>query len=114
MAKLARQYARYGFWKVRTLTEHPNSLRWRQVAAPLFVLSLLAAWPMVHRLGALGASHLALYCAVNLAVSTATAARSSWRYLPILPLVFLIVHVAWGTGFLAGLCYWPLRRTQAA
>ena len=29
--RLARQYARYGFWKVRTLLEHPASLRWRQL-----------------------------------------------------------------------------------
>jgi GT2 family glycosyltransferase len=112
--KLARQYWRYGFWKARTLSEHPRSLRWRQAVAPLFVLSLCAAWPMVHRLGAAGGSHLALYFAVSLAVSTAIAAQSSWRLLPVLPIVFLVIHVAWGTGFLTGLCYWPLRPSQTA
>ncbi len=111
---LIRQYARYGFWRTRTLLEHSGSLRMRQVVAPLFVLSLLAVWPMVHWLGALGALHLFLYGAVNLTVSIATAARSSWRYLPVLPLIFLIIHVAWGTGFLAGLCYWPFHRRNVA
>jgi glycosyltransferase involved in cell wall biosynthesis len=113
LAALVRQYVRYGFWKIRTLMEHQSSLRWRQIIAPAFVLSLLAAWPMVHRFGWLGASHLILYGVANLAASIATASRASWRYLPILPLIFLIVHVAWGAGFLAGLCYWPLRRPQA-
>ena len=35
---LARQYFRYGFWKVKTLVAYPKSLRWRQLAAPAFVL----------------------------------------------------------------------------
>jgi hypothetical protein len=29
---------------------------------------------------------------------------------PILPLVFLIIHCSWGCGFLAGLVWWPFRR----
>ena len=107
---LIRQYARYGFWRTRTLLSHPRSLKWRQLVAPTFVLSIAAAWPLTARLGISGAAHLILYVAVNLGVSVATAARSSWQYLPLLPLIFLIVHVAWGAGFLAGLCYWPLRR----
>ena len=107
---LLRQYARYGFWRARTLLEHPASLRVRQVIAPAFVLSLLAAWPLTHWLGAIGAAHLFLYAAVNLGASVTTAARASWRTLPFLPVIFLIIHVAWGTGFLAGLCFWPLRR----
>ena len=37
---LARQYWRYGFWKVRMLRRHPNTIRWRQSLPPLFVLSL--------------------------------------------------------------------------
>ncbi len=61
LAALTRQYLRYGFWKIRTLMQHQKSLRWRQTIAPAFVLSLLATWPMVHWLGALGALHLMLY-----------------------------------------------------
>jgi len=108
--KLARQYARYGFWKVRTLLAHPTSLRWRQLVAPAFVLSLVATPISVALLGPLGAAHLALYAAANLLASVATAAKAGWRLLPAFPIVFLTVHLAWGSGFLAGVLYWPFRR----
>lgn len=109
---LIRQYARYGFWRARTVHEHPGSLRWRQVVAPAFVVSLVAAVPLVMRFGPLGAAHVALYLLANLAASVSTAARAGWRYLVVLPLIFLLVHVAWGSGFLAGTCYWRLRRRE--
>lgn len=52
---LARQYARYGFWKAQMLRRYPTSLRLRQAVPPLFVLSLLVLplagliWPWLHR-----------------------------------------------------------------
>ena len=114
LTALARQYARYGFWKVRTLLEHPSSLRWRQVVAPAFVLSLLATWPLVHRFGPIGALHLVVYGLANLVASAATAARSQWRHVLVLPLIFLVIHLCWGAGFLGGLCYWPFRKPTPA
>ncbi len=109
LTSLLRQYTRYGFWKVRTLMEHAHSLRARQVIPPLFVLSIVAAWPLTHWFGVLGALHLFVYAGANIGISIVTAARSKWTYLPLLPLVFLIIHVAWGCGFLAGAVWWPWR-----
>ncbi len=115
LRKLGRQYFRYGFWKVRTLLEHPGSLRWRQLVAPAFVISLALTPLLVHWLGALGLAHLALYAVANLAASFRTASVSGWHYLPILPLVFATVHLAWGSGFWCGTVYWPARHlTQRA
>lgn len=110
LRKLARQYMRYGFWKVRTLVAHPASLRWRQVVAPAFVASLLLTPLSVSLLGPLGAAHLVLYLAANLAASAATAAHAGWQYLPALPLIFFTIHCSWGSGFLAGCLVWPFRR----
>jgi glycosyltransferase involved in cell wall biosynthesis len=109
LRKLGRQYLRYGFWKVRTLRMHPSSLRWRQLVAPAFVVSLLLTPLTVTLLGAFGAAHLAAYLAANLAASMITASRAGWRLLPGLPLVFVTVHLAWGSGFLGGCLYWPFR-----
>lgn len=109
---LTRQYARYGFWRARTVLEHRGSLRWRQVVAPAFVLSIVAAIPLVALFGPLGAVHLALYAAANLAASLVTAARSSCRNIVALPFIFLIIHLAWGSGFLAGQAWWPLHREK--
>jgi succinoglycan biosynthesis protein ExoA len=108
--RLIRQYVRYGFWVARTVHEHPGSLRWRQAVAPAFVVSLVAAVPLVMHFGAMGAAHVALYLLANLVASVLTARRAGWRYLAVLPLVFFLIHVAWGSGFLAGTCYWRLRR----
>ena len=112
--ELIRQYARYGFWRARTLLEHPASLRWRQVVAPAFVVSLLAAWPLIHRFGPFAAAHLFAYATTSVTVTLAIAGRTSWRLVPLLPLIFFIVHVSWGVGFLSGLCYWPFGRREPA
>jgi succinoglycan biosynthesis protein ExoA len=108
--RLARQYARYGFWKVRTLLEHPASLRWRQLVAPAFVVSILLTPWLVSRFGIWGASHLVLYAAANAAASVIVARRAGMALLPVLPLVFFIIHCSWGAGFLTGLAWWPFRR----
>ena len=40
LGALARQYFRYGFWKLRMLRRYPATLRWRQALPPVFVLVL--------------------------------------------------------------------------
>ncbi|HRP07502.1 MAG TPA: glycosyltransferase family 2 protein [Gemmatimonadales bacterium] len=115
LGKLARQYFRYGFWKVRTLLEHPGSLRWRQMVAPAFVLSVLLTPFSVMLLGPLfGTLHLVAYLAANLAASTVVAARNGLKHLLLLPVIFAVVHFCWGTGFLAGLCKWPFQASRSA
>ncbi len=106
LRSLWRQYYQYGFWKVRVMQKHPRQLRARQFAPPLFVASLLGGallaafraegWLFV---GALAA----VYAAANLGASILTAARRGWKYLPVLPPAFAILHVAYGAGFLTGL-----------
>ena len=110
LTKLVRQYARYGFWKVRTLLLHPASLRWRQAVAPTFVVSLVATPWLVHLLGWFGVAHIALYLVANLAASAITARRHGLELLPLLPVIFAAIHCSWGSGFLAGIGYWPWHR----
>ena len=43
LGALAKQYWRYGYWKVRMLRRYPETLRWRQAIPPIFVLGLLGA-----------------------------------------------------------------------
>ncbi|MBA2291728.1 MAG: glycosyltransferase family 2 protein [Gemmatimonadales bacterium] len=109
LPKLARQYGRYGFWKVRTLIDHPGSVRWRQLVAPAFVASILATPLTFAALGPVGLMHLVAYAVANVAASAVVAAKTSWRHLPVLPWIFLLVHLSWGASFLAGLVWWPLR-----
>jgi hypothetical protein len=46
---------------------------------------------------------LILYLLINLAASIWTAIQHGWRYLPLLPLIFAILHISYGLGFLVGL-----------
>jgi glycosyltransferase involved in cell wall biosynthesis len=100
---LARQYWRYGFWKLRMLRRYPDALRWRQALPPLFVASLiglilLAWWSYARWLLAL---ELIIYGTVLLLVGLHAALRQRKIYLLIgLPLSVATMHLAWGGGFL--------------
>ncbi|MEM4218298.1 MAG: glycosyltransferase family 2 protein [Candidatus Methanomethylicaceae archaeon] len=107
---LARQYFRYGFWRVKTLVAYPDSLRWRQLAPPTLVIALLLSLGILPINWMLGITVPALYLVANLVASIWTASRKGWKYLPLLPVVFAIIHLSWGTGFLAGLFKWGIPR----
>ena len=103
---LWNQYYQYGYWKVRVLQKHPYQMSLRQFVPPAFVLALLVAllftaiipWGWVIFLMVLGC-----YLIANLAASFFTSAKEGWQHLPLLPLVFAILHLSYGLGFLVGL-----------
>lgn len=108
-----QQYFQYGWWKVEMLSRNPASARWRQLAPPTFVLGLLASGLggrlfrpliLVFRL------ILGVYGALAILFTFLTARRHGWKYLPILPVTFVSMHLSWGLGFLWGL----VRRPQVA
>lgn len=107
---LARQYFRYGFWKVKTLRIHPDSIRWRQLVPHVFVLGLSSSLLILPFHPLLGAFLPGLYLIANLVASIWTAATRGWKYFPVLPVIFATVHVSWGLGFLVGLLRWGVPR----
>jgi glycosyltransferase involved in cell wall biosynthesis len=96
---LAAQYFEYGRWKREVVKRHPRSLRWRQAAPPALVVglggSLVAA---AFRPVALVVPALYAAATVGAAATTARSAREASR----LAVIFPTMHLAWGTGFLAG------------
>jgi len=103
---LWRQYLQYGYWKVRVMQKHPPQMRPRQFVPPLFVSALLIPL-LTAPFFAIGKWIFLLvagcYVIANLAASVVVARKSSWRLLPLLPSTFVILHVAYGFGFLIGL-----------
>jgi glycosyltransferase involved in cell wall biosynthesis len=104
LAALARQYWRYGFWKLQMLRRYPKTLRWRQALPPLFVLSLMgsalltSAWPIF---GWLLAFELVAYFGIlGLAGLRSTIQHRGAFLLFGLPLAITVMHIAWGSGFL--------------
>ena len=106
---LWHQYFQYGFWKLEMIQMHPRSVRLRHLAAPLFVFCLFATGllNLVHR-GFLNLFLLAIssYLLASLLSSLLIARRKGWRYFPLLPVAFAVMHFGWGLGFL-----WRLVRT---
>lgn len=100
---LLRQYVRYGFWKVKTLVAHPDSLRWRQLMPPIFVFTFAVSCLLLFIHWPLGIVIPAVYLVANVYSSIEAASMNSWRYLPVLPFVFFVLHVSYGVGFWGGL-----------
>jgi len=113
---LWRQYYQYGFWKVRVFQKHPRQMSLRHFVPPLFVVSLLfsflfslASFLFTTRWSPITEYWLlipAIYILANLSASLwtiAQKARPTPYTLILLPLVFAILHISYGLGFLAGL-----------
>src|SRR5262245_8413034 len=103
---LWRQYFQYGYWKVRVMQKHPRQMRLRQFVPAVFVAALASSGllaPLDRPGGAILALVVGVYAVANLTASAATARHHGWRHLPRLPLVFAILHVSYGAGFLVGL-----------
>lgn len=103
---LARQYYRYGRSKVRTLRLHPESLKPRQLAAPLLIAAIVVGvllMILIPALTLLWLLPIGAYVAANLLASALTARRFGWDLLPLLPVVFATIHLAWGAGFWVGI-----------
>jgi succinoglycan biosynthesis protein ExoA len=101
LRSLARQYLRYGFYRVKTARRHPGSMSPRQLLPPALALTLLAAIVAPQPVRAAAWLGLAVY----LAVTIIAAARSGAERLAdaaALPLVFATMHFCWGFGYLAG------------
>ncbi|MBI4514440.1 MAG: glycosyltransferase family 2 protein [Deltaproteobacteria bacterium] len=106
LAALAKQYAQYGFWKVRVLQKHPRQMSVRHFVPPALVTCLvvaLALSPWVRATGLLALALVAVYAAAAATVSASIARQAGWRFLVPLAAAFVTLHLSWGAGFVAGL-----------
>ena len=103
LGALARQYARYGYWKARMLRRYPGTLRWRQALPPAFVLAGLAlvlVSPWLPAARWLLGLQWALYAAALLAAGALQAVRGRDSALAAgMPLALAVMHLAWGGAF---------------
>jgi len=100
---LWKQYARYGFWKVKMLRRYPGSIKWRQAIPPAFVLVflLLLALAMVFRPARwLLGVQLWMYFLVLLLSGINEGLRKGVGILPGFLVAVPVMHFAWGGAFL--------------
>ena len=101
---LARQYWRYGYWKLQMLRRYPETIRWRQGLPPLLVLSLLslgllsiwfvwARWLLILEIISYGVLMV-------LAGLQSAKKHASCDLMAGVPLAIMTMHLSWGTAFL--------------
>lgn len=103
---LWKQYYQYGFWKVRVFQKHPKQMSLRQFIPPAFVVSLILSLFLTlfyPGFWIFFATIAGAYLLTNLFASILMSAKKGWKHLFHLPLVFAILHVSYGLGFLVGL-----------
>jgi cellulose synthase/poly-beta-1,6-N-acetylglucosamine synthase-like glycosyltransferase len=99
---LARQYARYGYYRARTATLHPRSLGRGHVLPPGLVIASITSVLGRGRAAAGARAVLAGYAGTVLWASASVASDSPRSDTLALPLVFIVMHLTWGAGFLCG------------
>ena len=106
LPRLGSQYFQYGYWKVRVLQKHPRQMQARQFMPPLFVAGLLIglALALIFPLaGYLLGIITGVYAVALLSASIISARNNGSKLVPLLPIAFITLHVAYGSGFLIGL-----------
>ena len=103
LGSIWRQYFGYGFWKVTLLAVRPDALRIRHLVPAAFVVAVVvtAIVSLATGLPALAALAVAWLLASVVFALVAPAPSLVGRLL--FPLVALVIHLAYGTGFLFGL-----------
>jgi len=99
---LARQYGRYGFYRVKTARRHPPSMRRSHVLPPGVVLALAASVIAPAPVRGVARAASAAYAAA-IVHATATAASSHDPATAVrLPATFAAMHLGYGVGWLLG------------
>ena len=105
-SKLFRQFAQYGYWKVRLVRRYPKQSSLRHLLPAVLVAALAAGLvgalfsPAVAR--GFGV-FVALYLLGLVAAAFAASRRASLATLPGVVLALALIQLGYGSGFLAGL-----------
>jgi glycosyltransferase involved in cell wall biosynthesis len=106
LKKLWQQYFQYGFWRIRTMRKHKCPATIRQTVPLLFVLLLfgfLFAGMIWQPFWWLLLTELALYALALLLGIFDVGVKSGFRYALLAPLIFVILHFAYGLGGIWGI-----------
>ena len=110
LSKLWKQYFQYGYWKVRVMQKHPRQMQARQFVPALFVAALellLLSAPFFAVSKLLLAATLLTYVILSFAASISAVRKTDWHLLLLLPIVYTVIHLSYGSGFLLGLAkFW--------
>lgn len=104
LAKLWRMYWQYGYYKPLVARKLGGVMTVRQVVPALFILAtLLSIAALAMPLGAAPLKVvLGVYGLASVAAALTAKSRHGWSVALTLPVVFAVLHVSYGAGFLRG------------
>jgi GT2 family glycosyltransferase len=106
ISSFAKQLFRYGILRVNVIKKHADAIKALHLVPPLFLLlsiGLLLAGSVNHLLWLIFAGIWALYIGIVLLNSMVLAFGKGLRYVFILPVIFIIMHLCWAAGFITGI-----------
>jgi succinoglycan biosynthesis protein ExoA len=106
LAGLWIQYFRYGFWKVSVIQKYGKLTSIRHLVPAGFVLILVTALSFSFfspYFSYLLLAILGMYALVSSTCALHVALKSGFHYVLSLPIIFLTLHLSYGTGFILGL-----------
>jgi glycosyltransferase involved in cell wall biosynthesis len=113
LAKLWKQYRQYGFWRVRIIQKHRNIASLRQ-AVPLAFVTIsvfLAAGALVSPvIKSLLYAEVVIYLFLLLLGMAGVARKNGFVNAVLSPVVFVILHAAYGLGSLIGVVHFFILR----
>lgn len=111
IGKLAKQYFRYGEGRAKTVKKHWKITSFRQVAPPLFVLSLILAIALMIVYSPI---FFILFFSVYALTLISSSIRGCFTHKSIdilfSPIAFFAMHVSWGLGFLKNLFFYSMKK----
>jgi succinoglycan biosynthesis protein ExoA len=114
LVRLARQYFRYGTYRVKTSQRHPETLRRSQLLPPAVVVAIAGSALAPGRQLRIAARLAAITYATAL-VASAWRAHERLSEIATLPAIWSTMHVSYGAGFVRGCVRYgpPLRAIVA-
>jgi len=117
LAKLAQTYYQYGYFKPPVLRKVRRIMTVRQVVPATFILTLIGSGAMAlffPTMRIVMASIVILYLIAVVGCSTMVAFERGLRYAPALCVVFVVLHMSYGLGFIKGIADFGIRTPKRA
>jgi len=108
---LFTQFYKYGFWKAKFLLNYPKEIQTRWFAPPLVVISLIITGIMSFFYSFMLIFPFVYLGFITLGVLINFDIKNFLSSL-LLIIIYPTLHFSWGIGFLIGLIYWNLVKTD--
>jgi len=107
LISLIKQYFQYGYWRCKTVITHPGSIKIRQILPTLFVISLIFSIIIDVKLFYL---LVFVYFIASIVAVCASKEKIGWTSKLSMLIVFPLIHLSWGCGFIHGFLSHILKR----